>query len=170
MCGRRRSICAGWGGVRKERELRRLRSIVFRLASGNHLARYGTLMHETKSVWTTKRWLLTALMLSLTVGGQLRGQTEKDPHRPACTSAGCRKIKSFLKAHYCGESSFGNGPDDGCEIRVPKKLGIGFKVTAGFDCKWVDGARNCQQHGQPSSEVRNILIGELRKLGLVAKA
>jgi hypothetical protein len=127
-------------------------------------------MHDTKSVWTKKWLFITALMLLLTVGRQLKGQTEKDPHRPACTSPGCRTIRSFLKARYCGESPSGNGPDDGCEIRPPKKLGTGFKVTAGFDCKWVDGARNCEQHGQPSSEVRNTLIGELRKLGLPAKA
>jgi hypothetical protein len=127
-------------------------------------------MHDTKSVWTTKRLLITGLILLLTFGGQLKGQAEKDPHRPTCTSAGCRKIRSFLKAHYCGESPAGNGPDDGCEIRPPKKLGTGFKVKADFDCKWVDGVRKCQQNGQPSSEVRNILLGELRKLGLPAKA
>jgi hypothetical protein len=126
-------------------------------------------MRDTRSVWATKRLPITALILLLTVGGQLKGQPEKDPHRPACTSAGCRRIKSFLKAHYCGESPYGNGPDDGCEIRSPKKLGTGFKVTAGFDCKWVDGAQNCQQRGQPSSEVRSILISELRKLGLPPK-
>ncbi len=127
-------------------------------------------MHDTRSVCTINRLFVTALMLSLTVGGQLKGQTQKDPHRPACTSARCRKVRSFLKAHYCGESPAGNGPDDGCEIRPPKKIGAGFKVKAAFDCKWVDGVRKCQQNGQPSSEVRNILLGELRKLGLPAKS
>jgi hypothetical protein len=43
-------------------------------------------------------------------------QDEKDPHRSACTSAYCKKVKSFLKEHYRGESP-GNGPDDGCDLR-----------------------------------------------------
>ncbi|MGD1216099.1 MAG: hypothetical protein ABR861_14055 [Terriglobales bacterium] len=128
------------------------------------------LMCNTNALWTIKRLLVTALTPVLLFGGQVNGQAEKDPHRPACTSAHCRKIKSFLKAHYCGESPYGNGPDDGCEIRPPKKLGTGIKVTAGFDCKWIEGVSKCQQHGQPSSEVRGILIAELRRLGLPAKA
>lgn len=36
---------------------------------------------------------------------------------PPCTSAYCKKVKSFLKKHYCGESPAGNGPDDGCDLR-----------------------------------------------------
>jgi len=43
-------------------------------------------------------------------------------------------------------------------------------VTAGFDCKWVEDARKCEQRGQPSPSVRSILIGELRRLGLPARA
>jgi hypothetical protein len=62
------------------------------------------------------------LVTLLVIGGQLNGQDEKDPHRPVCTSARCRKIKSFVKAHYCSAPE-GNGPADGCEIRRPKKLG-----------------------------------------------
>ena len=127
-------------------------------------------MRDTNGSWKTKRLLMTALMPLLIVGGQARGQAEKDPHRPACTSPRCGKIKSFLKAHYCGESPSGNGPDDGCEIRRPEKLGTDIKVTADIDCDWIEGVSKCQQHGQPSSEFRSILIGELRRLGLPAKA
>jgi hypothetical protein len=74
--------------------------------------------------------------------------------------------KQFLKRHYCGESPFGNGPDDGCEIRPPQTPGTGVRVVADFGCKWVEGIRRCQQHRQPSPELRNILVGELRRLGL----
>jgi hypothetical protein len=78
------------------------------------------------------------------------------------------KVKSFVKAHYCGAPE-GNGKDDGCEIRHPKKL-LNIKVTANYDCKWVDGVRNCQQHGQLPPERRSILLGELHRVGLPAKA
>ena len=80
----------------------------------------------------------------------------------------CRKVKSFVKAHYCGAPQ-GNGPNDSCEIRQPKKR-LNVKMTANYDCKWVDGVRNCKQQGEPSSELRGILVGELRDLGLPAKA
>jgi hypothetical protein len=122
------------------------------------------------SAWTAKRLLIQAMMLVLVVGGQVKGQEEKDPRRPACTSARCRKIKAFLKAHYCGKAPTGNGPDDGCEILRPKEHATEIKVRAGFDCDWMDGGRKCQQRGQPSPEVHNTLIGELRKLGLPSKA
>jgi hypothetical protein len=62
-------------------------------------------------------------------------EAEKGPHRPDCGSARCRKIKQFLKDHHCGESPFGNGPDDGCDARGPKKRGLGTKVKADFVCK-----------------------------------
>ena len=115
----------------------------------------------------------TALLLAVaaTAWGQAKdsAQAEKDPHRPVCTSASCRKIKSFLKTHYCGESPYGNGPEDGCLISRPKKLGSGIKITADFVCKWRTTEENCQQHGQPSPEVRSILSREMRKLGLPAQ-
>ena len=100
--------------------------------------------------------------------GQEGGQSAKDPHRPPCTSAQCRKVKSFVKTHYCGGPE-GNGPDDGCEIRQPKEHPR-VKVTANYDCKWVDGVRNCKQQGEPSSELREILVVKLQGLGLPAKA
>src|ERR1039458_380654 len=123
--------------------------------------KYGSRMH--------KRFLIAALVTLLVIGGQLNGQDEKDPHRPACTSARCRKIKSFVKAHYCGAPE-GNGPADGCEIRRPKKLGTDVKVKAEYECKWLESGRKCHQHEPPSSEVRSILVAELRHLGLPAKS
>ena len=61
---------------------------------------------------------------------------EKDPNRPPCTSARCEATKKFLKDHYCGESPFGNGPDDGCDLRVEKKTVATTKVTAHYKCEW----------------------------------
>ena len=117
------------------------------------------------------RCLLFIAITALPVLGQrANGQDDKDPHRPACTSSACRTIKSFVKAHYCGESPFGNGPDDGCEIRIPKKLGSGIEVKANFDCKWIEGVRKCEQSKQPAAEVRDILVGALRGLGFPMKS
>jgi hypothetical protein len=118
--------------------------------------------------------IVHAILLLVVVAsawGQERtsSQAEKDPHRPACTNTSCRKIKSFLKTRYCGESPYGNGPSDGCLIRPPKKLGGGYGVTADFNCESSEQKQQCTQHGQPSSEVRGALIGEMRKLGLSAE-
>ena len=112
------------------------------------------------------RWFVL-LTLAYTVA-QGSGQAEKDPHRPPCTSAECRKIRTFVKAHYCGASPFANGPDDGCDTRVPKKISSGVKVVADFECRRdeVSGKANCQQHGEPSAELRRLLLGEVRRLGL----
>ena len=103
------------------------------------------------------------------IGVKVTGQAEADPHRPACMSAGCRKIRSFLKAHYCGESPFGNGPGDSCDVRDSKPR-AGIDVVAHFDCEWRETGQKmvCQQHGQPPAEVRGTLIRELRRLGLPA--
>jgi hypothetical protein len=126
-------------------------------------------MYRANLSWTTTLALTAALVPLLVVGSRARGQDEKDPHRPACTSAHCLKIKSFLETHYCG-AAVGNGPDDSCEIRPPKRPGSGVKVTADFECNWIEDVRKCEQHGQPSPSLRSILIGELRGLGLPAKA
>jgi hypothetical protein len=104
------------------------------------------------------RWFLFLTLAFSTAAGQEGGQAEEDPHRPPCNSAQCRKVKSFVKTHYCGAPE-GNGPDDSCEIRQSKKR-LNVKVTASYDCKWVDGVRNCKQQGEPSSELRGILVGE----------
>jgi hypothetical protein len=61
------------------------------------------------------------ILLSI-IAPQLNGQRRKDPHRPACTSAPCQKIESFVKAHFCGASPFGNGPRNGCDTRSAKQL------------------------------------------------
>jgi hypothetical protein len=117
----------------------------------------------------TKCLMIAALVAFPVFAGQANGQDDKDPHRPACTGARCQKAKSFVKAHYCGAPQ-GNGPEDSCEIRPPKRPGTDVKVVTSSDCDWVEGVRKCQQHGQPLPSVRSILIGELRRLGLPAKA
>src|ERR1700740_2394088 len=117
-----------------------------------------------------KRVAIAVLMAVFVIGQRVMAQTEKDPHRPACTDAYCRKIKSFVKKHYCGESPLGNGPDDSCDLRLPKKHGDVIDVKADFECEWNTSkdASECQQHGQPSAVVRSILVSQLRQLGLPA--
>jgi hypothetical protein len=117
--------------------------------------------------------ILIAVFISLFVAGaQVKAQAEKDPHRQPCVDVYCKKIKSFVRKHYCGESPFGNGPDDGCDLRFPKKPGAAVDVKAAFKCEWnvSKQAAQCEQHGQPPSVVRNFLIQELRQAGLPAKA
>jgi hypothetical protein len=116
---------------------------------------------------TTFRWFLFLALAFGTAAAQEGGQAEKDPHRPPCTGAQCRRVKSFVKAHYCGGPQ-GNGPNDGCEIRQPKKH-QDIKVTATYDCRWVDRVRNCKQQGEPPFELREILVERLRGLGLSAE-
>jgi hypothetical protein len=79
---------------------------------------------------------------------------------------------SFVKAHYCGESPYGNGPEDSCQIMTPKEPGPGVDVVADFECEWIEAKRamDCRQHGEPSSSIRGVLTRELRRLGLPAKA
>ena len=115
---------------------------------------------------------ITALILLLIAGREVRADTEKDPHRPLCTSTGCRMIESFLKAHYCGESPFGNGPDDGCEIKPPREPRPGVDVMADYRCEWNETKRmaQCEQHRMPSSNIQSILVRELQRAGLPAKA
>jgi len=116
--------------------------------------------------------LATALLFISVAVLDANGQIEKDLHRPACTSPRCKNTKAYLKSHYCGESPFGNGPDDGCDTRAPKKPGPGIRVSADFSCNGndADGTSKCLQRGQPSPEIRGILIGEMRRLGLPAQA
>jgi hypothetical protein len=114
------------------------------------------------------------LALAILLGGvapQPKEQRGKDPHRPACTSAGCQKVESFLKAHFCGASPFGNGPENGCDTRYSKPLLTGVNVLAAFDCEAnvTDGRPKCQQRSQPSPAIRNILVREMRRLGLPPK-
>ncbi|HKW62619.1 MAG TPA: hypothetical protein VJN89_08755 [Candidatus Acidoferrum sp.] len=105
--------------------------------------------------------------------GDLSAQTDKDPHRPTCSGASCKKIKTFLKEHYCGESPFGNGPDDGCELQVVgRKPGASVKALADYECNWSEKKEEfeCHQKGQPPSTVRSMLMHELQELGLPANA
>lgn len=99
-------------------------------------------------------------------------QTQKDPDRSPCTTEACRKAKAFVKAHYCGESPAGNGPDDSCEIKMPEKPSAGVDVVADYRCEWNDREQHadCEQRGQPSPSVRGILMAELHHLGLPADA
>jgi hypothetical protein len=119
-----------------------------------------------------KTVLAAIVMLLCVVAPQLKGQREKDPHRPACTSAPCQKIESFLKAHFCGSSPFGNGPSNGCDTRSAKQLLTGINVIAAFDCEWsvTDGRPKCRQRSEPSPAIRSILVREMRRLGLPARA
>jgi len=107
----------------------------------------------------------------LIAGAQVKEATDKDPHRSPCTSQHCQEIQSFLRSHYCGESPFGNGPGDGCEIVRPKQSRTGVKVLAHFKCDWneSEATSKCQQLLGPSQQIRSILIGEMRKVGLPAK-
>jgi hypothetical protein len=77
-------------------------------------------MCRTASSLHHKYILITALVSALVAGTQLRAAAKSDPHRPACVDAQCRKIMSFLKAHYCSESPYGDGPEAGCQIKTPK--------------------------------------------------
>jgi hypothetical protein len=118
------------------------------------------------------RILFLMLMSLIVADARLGAQTEKDPHRPACTDASCRKIRAFLKKHYCGESPAGNGPDESCDLRDRNKRSADVKVIADYNCEWNASkeAAECTQHGQITPEVRTILVRELRQLGVPAKA
>ena len=129
-------------------------------------------MCRTASSLHHKYILITALVSALVAGTQLRAAAKSDPHRPACVDAQCRKIMSFLKAHYCSESPYGDGPEAGCQIKTPKGPRPGVDIVADFECEWSDtkGATDCKQHGEPSSHIRSVLTRELWRLGLPAKA
>ena len=119
-----------------------------------------------------KTVLAAGVMLLCILTPQLKGQRGKDPHRPACTSAQCQKIESFLKAKFCGASPSGNGPQNGCDTRYAKQLLTGVKVIAAFDCEWNadDGRPKCRQLSEPPPAIRSLLLREMRRLGLPARA
>jgi hypothetical protein len=119
-----------------------------------------------------KRIAITALALVLVAGVQVTAAAGIDPHRPACVDARCRKIMSFLKANYCGESPYGNGPKNSCQIKSPKGPRPGVDVVTDFGCDWSDAKRaiECKQQGEPPASFRSLLIAELRRLGLPANA
>src|SRR5262245_26584444 len=78
--------------------------------------------------------LIAALTSALVASAQPTAAAESDSHRPACVDAQCRKIMSFLKAHYCSESPYGNDREDGCQITIPKGPRPGVDVVADFEC------------------------------------
>jgi hypothetical protein len=93
-------------------------------------------------------------------------QADPDPHRPPCLIASCRKLEKFLKDHYCGQSPFGNGPENGCDYKEPVRTGS--KLTVSYYCDWDEAAAKstCRQIGQPSTDQRDLLLRELRRIGL----
>jgi hypothetical protein len=130
-------------------------------------------MERTMPVLRFKKTFHVAIVMLLCIlAPQLNGQRENDPHRPACTSASCQKIESFLKAHFCGASPFGSGPKNGCDTRSAKQLLTGVNVMAAFDCEWsvTNGRPKCRQRSEPPPAIRNILLREMRQLGLPARA
>lgn len=118
------------------------------------------------------RILFLMLMSLIVADARLGAQTEKDPHRPACSDASCRRIRAFLKKHYCGESPAGNGPEESCDLRDRSKRSADVKVIADYNCEWNASkeAAECSQHGQVPPELRTILVRELRQLGVPGKA
>lgn len=98
---------------------------------------------------------------------------QNENHRFPCTGARCQKIISYLKAHYCGESPFGEGPDESCALRVVgRRPGPNVNALADYQCTWSEKNEEyeCHQQGQPSSTVRAILLNELHRIGLPANA
>ncbi len=93
---------------------------------------------------------------------------QADTHRRPCRNQECKEIRDFVKAHYCGESPFGNGPDQSC--RVPNELrrssDVQFKAT--FVCE-INDAENelvCKQKGSIPSVLRDALSERMHRLGL----
>lgn len=118
-------------------------------------------------------WLAIVAALSLcALTARTAGQNSEDPNRPPCTTIQCRTIKRFVKTHYCGASPFGDGPDDGCQIKTIEKPQKEVRVLADYRCAWDEVKRTakCEQTGEPSSLVRGILMTRLHGLGLPASA
>jgi hypothetical protein len=114
-------------------------------------------------------WRATMALASvLVVFAQVISGAERDPHRPVCATTRCTQIKSYVKAHYCGESPYGNGPDDGCEIVRPKAAQADLEVVAQWSCDWDEQKRErtCRQQGRPPAPIRTIIAREMRRLGL----
>lgn len=112
-------------------------------------------------------------MSRCSANGALRYRQSDTDHRPPCTDARCRVIATYLKAHYCGESPTGNGPDDRCDLRViGRKPPQNVNPLADYQCEWDEkkGEYQCSQKGHPPSSVRDILLSELKRLGLPANA
>jgi len=103
---------------------------------------------------------------------KLVAQNVPDPHRPPCTSASCKKIEAYLKKNYCGESPFGEGSDDSCDLRENKRRNEDIAVIADYHCEWNESKNEseCKQNGQVNPELRASLVRQLEELGVPAKA
>src|SRR5208337_2012577 len=107
-------------------------------------------LRRHQAVFIRKTVILSAVLMLLSPASvMMHGQSIKDPHRPACTDSQCRAVRAFVKTRYCGESPYGNGPDNGCDIRLPKNPLPETSVIASFDCEWSDSAEKtiCRQTG-----------------------
>lgn len=94
------------------------------------------------------------------------------PHRIRCTSPQCRATRSWVKAHYCGESPYGNGPADSCDIVLPKHLSSGITRIADINCDTYDKANQpiCRQTGNPPAAMKAALLEEMHHIGLPSSA
>jgi hypothetical protein len=108
------------------------------------------------------------LVSTVVMSVQLISGVERDAHRPACKTNQCMQIKSYLKEYYCGESPYGNGPDDGCEIVSPKAAQADVEVIAQWNCDWKEQKSDvvCRQEGEPPASTRTIIAREMHRLGL----
>ena len=148
------------------------------IASGNGWTRYTRCTTDTnpKLDYSTMPPLSgdtgTGTVAAEPNAGKKAAESKSDPHRPPCTTASCQKIRAFLKKHYCGESPFGNGPDDGCDIRRAKTPSANVKIIADYTCDLNESTNEtaCKQQGQITPKLRGLLVRELEKLGLPAKA
>jgi hypothetical protein len=85
-----------------------------------------------------------------------------DPHRPACNTPACRKIKAFVKTQYCGILPIGIGPDVGCDVRR-QISNSDVSEVASYSCERIG---HCDQTGRAPTSVREALMTEMRLLGL----
>jgi hypothetical protein len=115
---------------------------------------------------TAKVFSIAVIFALICIGFRASGHSQEDPRHPACNDARCKKIQSFLKAHYCGESPFGNGPEESCRIIDPGEIDPSVDRIANYDSTREREGRVFRQHGEAPSEIRKILIDELHKLGL----
>jgi hypothetical protein len=103
---------------------------------------------------------------------KLMAKNVPDPHRPSCTSASCKRIEAFLKQNYCGESPFGEGSDDSCDVRESRQRSGNVTVVADYNCEWNESKNEaeCKQNGQVDSKLHTILVLQLEQLGMPVKA
>lgn len=91
-----------------------------------------------------------------------------ESHRQPCRTTECKAVRAFVKAHYCGESPFGNGPDDSCRIQSLQKKSSGVVVEASSVCSSDDsnGAASCKQIGGISPALGARLLERMHHIGM----